>query len=46
MRLGAAFVPVRKAGKLPGECVSATYAKEYGTVSGRILVLRKLFDGV
>ena len=31
MRLGAAFVPVRKKGKLPGECVSATYEKEYGT---------------
>ncbi|KAF8741107.1 hypothetical protein AX14_005711 [Amanita brunnescens Koide BX004] len=30
MRLGAAFVPVRKRGKLPGECVSATYEKEYG----------------
>jgi adenine phosphoribosyltransferase len=33
MRLGAAFVPVRKRGKLPGECVSATYEKEYGPVS-------------
>lgn len=33
MRLGAAFVPVRKKGKLPGECVSATYQKEYGAVS-------------
>ncbi|KDR83824.1 hypothetical protein GALMADRAFT_236230 [Galerina marginata CBS 339.88] len=33
LRLGAAFVPVRKAGKLPGECVSASYAKEYGTDS-------------
>ncbi|KIY73682.1 adenine phosphoribosyltransferase [Cylindrobasidium torrendii FP15055 ss-10] len=31
MRLGAAFVPVRKAGKLPGECVSVTYEKEYGS---------------
>ena len=30
MRLGAAFVPVRKQGKLPGECVSAVYEKEYG----------------
>ncbi|WFD25495.1 adenine phosphoribosyltransferase [Malassezia nana] len=29
-RLGAGFVPVRKQGKLPGECVQATYAKEYG----------------
>ena len=33
LRLGAAFVPVRKRGKLPGQCVSATYEKEYGTVS-------------
>ena len=32
MRLGAAFVPVRKSGKLPGECVQALYEKEYGTV--------------
>jgi len=31
LRLGAAFVPVRKVGKLPGECVSATYMEEYGT---------------
>ncbi|KAI0303105.1 phosphoribosyltransferase-like protein [Russula brevipes] len=30
-RLGAAFVPVRKHGKLPGECVRTTYEKEYGT---------------
>lgn len=29
-RLGAGFVPVRKSGKLPGECVQAKYAKEYG----------------
>ncbi|KAH9947271.1 phosphoribosyltransferase-like protein [Amylocystis lapponica] len=33
LRLGAAFVPVRKKGKLPGECVTATYAKEYGADS-------------
>ncbi|GJE84705.1 adenine phosphoribosyltransferase [Phanerochaete sordida] len=33
MRLGAAFVPVRKQGKLPGECVSASYEKEYGVDS-------------
>jgi adenine phosphoribosyltransferase len=32
LRLGAAFVPVRKRGKLPGECVQATFEKEYGTV--------------
>ncbi|KAH9978083.1 phosphoribosyltransferase-like protein [Lactifluus volemus] len=31
LRLGAAFVPVRKRGKLPGECVQATFEKEYGT---------------
>ena len=33
LRLGAAFVPVRKAGKLPGKCIDATYEKEYGNVS-------------
>lgn len=33
LRLGAAFVPVRKQGKLPGKCVSASYEKEYGMVS-------------
>ncbi|EKC98509.1 adenine phosphoribosyltransferase [Trichosporon asahii var. asahii CBS 8904] len=30
MRLGAAFVPVRKAGKLPGQCEVAEFEKEYG----------------
>ncbi|KAL1922002.1 uncharacterized protein VTP21DRAFT_10644 [Calcarisporiella thermophila] len=30
MRLGAAFVPVRKKGKLPGETVRVSYEKEYG----------------
>ncbi|GKV58056.1 unnamed protein product [Collybia sordida] len=30
LRLGAAFVPVRKQGKLPGPCVGASYEKEYG----------------
>lgn len=34
MRLGAAFVPVRKRGKLPGETISAEYQKEYGLVRG------------
>ena len=29
--LGAAFVPVRKPGKLPAECVRVDYALEYGT---------------
>ena len=36
LRLGAAFVPVRKRGKLPGECVCAAYEKEYGRVRGVI----------
>jgi len=31
LRLGAAFVPVRKKGKLPGATVSVEYVKEYGT---------------
>lgn len=31
LKLGAAFVPVRKQGKLPGECVKVGYEKEYGT---------------
>ncbi|KAK3807840.1 MAG: adenine phosphoribosyltransferase [Benniella sp.] len=31
MRLGAAFAPVRKAGKLPGETIQVAYIKEYGT---------------
>lgn len=30
LRLGAAFVPVRKQGKLPGQCIQASYEKEYG----------------
>jgi adenine phosphoribosyltransferase len=30
LRLGCAFVPSRKKGKLPGLCVSAAYVKEYG----------------
>ncbi|KAF2677330.1 adenine phosphoribosyltransferase 1 [Lentithecium fluviatile CBS 122367] len=30
LRLGAAFVPVRKQGKLPGPCETAGYQKEYG----------------
>lgn len=32
LRLGAKFVPVRKAGKLPGKTLVATYEKEYGSV--------------
>ncbi len=40
MRLGAAFVPVRKKGKLPGDVVRAQYEKEYGVVSAlRFLML-------
>lgn len=30
-RLGASFIPVRKAGKLPGDTVTESYEKEYGT---------------
>ena len=33
LRLGAAFVMVRKKGKLPGKCVAASFEKEYGSVS-------------
>jgi adenine phosphoribosyltransferase len=29
-RLGCSFVPIRKHGKLPGQCTTVTYAKEYG----------------
>ncbi len=32
-RLGAGFVPVRKAGKLPGAVISQSYALEYGTAT-------------
>lgn len=32
LRLGAAFVPIRKKGKLPGQTVQAEYFKEYGAV--------------
>lgn len=35
MRLGAAFVPVRKRGKLPGQVEVVSYEKEYGVVSPR-----------
>lgn len=30
LRLGAAFVPVRKKGKLPGPTETASFKKEYG----------------
>ena len=36
--LNAAFVPIRKKGKLPGECVKVEYALEYGTVSKLISI--------
>jgi adenine phosphoribosyltransferase len=32
-RIGAGFIPVRKVGKLPAECIRATYELEYGTDS-------------
>lgn len=32
-RIGAGFVPVRKVGKLPSECVRASYDLEYGSDS-------------
>jgi len=38
LRLGAAFVPVRKKGKLPGQCHTALYEKEYGADSFDIQV--------
>ncbi|KIJ70172.1 hypothetical protein HYDPIDRAFT_104847 [Hydnomerulius pinastri MD-312] len=33
LRLGAAFVPVRKKGKLPGSCKQYSYTLEYGSDS-------------
>ena len=30
LRLNIRFVPIRKRGKLPGDCVQAKYVKEYG----------------
>lgn len=39
LRLGAAFVPVRKDGKLPGACVKASYKKEYGEVRLHICIV-------
>lgn len=34
--LGAGFVPVRKAGKLPSECIQETYELEYGSATAEI----------
>ncbi len=31
LKLGAGLVPIRKPGKLPGECLSLSYELEYGT---------------
>jgi adenine phosphoribosyltransferase len=36
--MGAGFVPVRKAGKLPGRTLAATYALEYGEATLEIQV--------
>ena len=44
LRLGAAFVPVRKQGKLPGQCIKASYEKEYGTVCISIIAFRARSD--
>ena len=46
MRLGAAFVPVRKKGKLPGECVTASYEKEYGVVRRPLLCLQVVLTSI
>ncbi|KAL9532429.1 Adenine phosphoribosyltransferase [Sphaerulina musiva] len=32
-KIGAGFVPVRKQGKLPGQCITEEYQKEYGSDS-------------
>lgn len=30
LAMGCGFIPIRKQGKLPGECIKALYVKEYG----------------
>ena len=52
LRLGAAFVPVRKKGKLPGATISVEYIKEYGSVNGftricmnsRLIIVQDTFE--
>lgn len=41
-------MPVRKSGKLPGECEKVTYAKEYGSVRLLLALVdaRHSYDGV
>ena len=41
-RLQLPFVPIRKKGKLPGECLAADYVKEYGKVKMLHRVYRSL----
>lgn len=44
-RLGCAFVPVRKAGKLPGKCIKVAYSLEYGSVSLPFLGVAEGWEG-
>jgi adenine phosphoribosyltransferase len=46
LRLGAAFVPVRKRGKLPGECMRTKYDKEYGTVRRTFSLASSFLKGI
>ena len=38
LRLGLPFIPIRKAGKLPGTVLKTTYQLEYGSVSSIIIL--------